>query len=79
MQAVEAWGRRWTENSLPMARAYMEAACRKKTLVCLAADRSTMAELNQLIDEVGPYLAALKTQVQQTYSHNGILRQIPLP
>ena len=63
MQAVEAWGRRWTENSLPKARAYMEAACRKKSLVCLAADRSTMAELNQLIDEVGPYLAALKTHV----------------
>ncbi len=63
MQAVEAWGRRWTENPLPMARAYMEAACRKKSLVCLAADRSTMAELNQLIDEVGPYLAALKTHV----------------
>ena len=63
MQAVEAWGRRWTENSLPKARAYMEAACRKKSLVCLAADRSTMAELNHLIDEVGPHLAALKTHV----------------
>ena len=63
MQAVEAWGRRWTENALPMARSYMEVACRKKSLVCLAADRSTMAELNQLIDQVGPYLAALKTHV----------------
>ncbi len=63
MQAGEAWGRRWTENSLPMARTYMEVACRKKSLVCLAADRSTMSELNQLIDEVGPYLAALKTHV----------------
>ena len=63
MQAVEAWGRRWTENELPMARNYMEVACRKKSLVCLAADRSTMAELNLLIDEVGPYLAALKTHV----------------
>ncbi len=63
MQAVEAWGRRWTESLLPMARTYMEVACRKQSLVCLAADRSSMAELNQLIDEVGPYLAALKTHV----------------
>lgn len=63
MQANEAWGGRWSENHLPMARAYMEMACRKKSLVCLAADRSTMAGLNQLIDEVGPYLAALKTHV----------------
>jgi len=63
MQANESWGRRWSENSLVMARTYMEVACRKESLVCLAADRSTMAELNQLIDEVGPYLAALKTHV----------------
>ena len=63
MQANESWGRRWSENSLAMARTYMEVACRKQSLVCLAADRSTMAELNQLIDEVGPYLAALKTHV----------------
>ena len=63
MQANKSWGRRWSENSLLMARTYMEVACRKQSLVCLAADRSTMAELNQLIDEVGPYLAALKTHV----------------
>ena len=63
MQADEVWGRRWTENELPMARTYMEVAIRKKSLVCLAADRSTMAELNQLIDDVGAHLAALKTHV----------------
>ena len=63
MQANESWGSRWSENSQPMARAYMEVACRKQSLVCLAADCSTMEELNQLIDEVGPYLAALKTHV----------------
>lgn len=63
MQASEVWGERWQNNSLPMARTYMEVACRKKSLVCLAADRKTMDGLNQLLDEVGPYLAALKTHV----------------
>lgn len=63
MQAEVVWGDRWSENSLTMAHTYMEVACRKKSLVCLAADRSTMAELNQLIDEVGPHIAALKTHV----------------
>lgn len=63
MQANEVWGRRWSESTLSMARTYMEVACKKQSLVCLAADRSTMAELNQLIDEVGPFLAALKTHV----------------
>ncbi|RJU99320.1 MAG: orotidine-5'-phosphate decarboxylase [Candidatus Poseidoniales archaeon] len=63
MQAEEAWGERWVFNTLPMARTYMEVACRKKSLVCLAADRSTMDGLNQLIDQVGPHIAALKTHV----------------
>tara|TARA_B100000767_G_scaffold35042_1_gene29797 strand:- start:4340 stop:5137 length:798 start_codon:yes stop_codon:yes gene_type:complete len=63
MQASEIWGERWINNTLPMARTYMEVACRKQSLVCLAADRRTMSELNQLLDEVGPYLAALKTHV----------------
>jgi orotidine 5'-phosphate decarboxylase subfamily 1 len=63
MEAPQVWGKRWQENSLPMARRYMEVACRKQSLVCLAADRSTMAGLNQLIDEVGSHIAALKTHV----------------
>ena len=63
MQASEIWGERWINNTLPMARTYMEVACRKQSLVCLAADRKTMSGLNQLLDEVGPYLAALKTHV----------------
>lgn len=63
MQAEDVWGQRWAMNTLPMARTYMEVACRKKSLVCLAADRSTMAGLNDLIDQVGPYVAALKTHV----------------
>ena len=63
MQAEDVWGRRWTENSLPMARSYMEVAVRKKSLVCLAADRNTMDGLFELVNAVGPYIAALKTHV----------------
>ena len=63
MQAEDVWGRRWIENSLPMARLYMEVAVRKKSLVCLAADRNTMDGLFELVNAVGPYIAALKTHV----------------
>lgn len=63
MQAEHVWGRRWSENTLAMARKYMEVACRKQTLVCLAADRSTMAGLFELIETVGSSIAALKTHV----------------
>ena len=41
----------------------MEVACRKQSLVCLAADRSTMAGLFDLIETVGSSVAALKTHV----------------
>lgn len=41
----------------------MEVACRKQSLVCLAADRSTMAGLFDLIETVGSSIAALKTHV----------------
>ena len=63
MQAEDVWGRRWDENSLPMARSYMQVAMRKKSLVCLAADRNTMDGLFDLVNTVGPYIAALKTHV----------------
>ena len=63
MEASTVWGQRWSSNDLPIARAYMEVACRKQSLVCLAADRKTMAGLNQLLDDVGPHIAALKTHV----------------
>lgn len=46
-----------------MAKRYMEVATEKRSLVCLAADRNTMAGLMALIDSVGPYVAALKTHV----------------
>lgn len=61
--ANEFWGERWDNSTSDIARKYMEVASRKKTLVCLAADRRTMSGLFELIDSVGPYLAALKTHV----------------
>ena len=63
MQPGEVWGNRWSNAVLPMARRYMEVATQKQSLVCLAADRNTMSSLLELINEVGPYIAALKTHV----------------
>ena len=63
MMASEVWGERWSNSTSEIARRYMEVACRKESLVCLAADRRTMAGLFELIDQVGPHIAALKTHV----------------
>jgi len=41
----------------------MEASVEKQTLVVLAADLDSTAELVHLINEIGPYIAALKTHV----------------
>tara|TARA_X000001036_G_scaffold163426_1_gene155098 strand:- start:5527 stop:6264 length:738 start_codon:yes stop_codon:yes gene_type:complete len=41
----------------------MEVVCRKRSLVVLAADLNTMSGLNNLIDQVGDNIAALKTHV----------------
>ena len=46
-----------------MAKRYMEVATNKQSLVCLAADRHTMAGLVELMEAVGPHVAALKTHV----------------
>jgi uridine monophosphate synthetase len=61
--ASEVWGERWSNSTSEIARRYMEVAARKQSLVCLAADRRTMAGLFDLIESVGPYIAALKTHV----------------
>ena len=63
MMASEIWGERWANSTSDIARRYMEVAARKQSLVCLAADRRTMDGLFELIDSVGPHLAALKTHV----------------
>ena len=63
MEAAEAWKARWDASTLPMTKTFMEVACRKKSLVCLAADKYTMGELFELLKAVGPSIAALKTHV----------------
>ena len=63
MMASDVWGERWSNSTSEIARRYMEVACRKQSLVCLAADRNTMAGLFDLIESVGPHIAALKTHV----------------
>ena len=57
------WGQRWENADSEIARKYMETAAKKKSLVCLAADKNTMEELVKLVNNVGPYIAALKTHV----------------
>ena len=63
MEAADIWGARWEACDNSMVRQYMEVVCRKQTLVILAADLRTMEGLSNLIDEVGPHIAALKTHV----------------
>ena len=63
MEASDAWKERWQASVLPMAKTFMEVATRKRSLVCLAADKYTMAELFELLDAVGPSIAALKTSI----------------
>ena len=61
MQPQEAWGARWSDCANPLAHRYMETAVRKQSLVCLAADMRTVGELVDLVNSVGPHIAALKT------------------
>ncbi len=63
MDPEGAWGARWQAASSAMAKRYMTVAAEKQSLVCLAADRNTMAGLMDLIAAVGPHVAALKTHV----------------
>jgi len=63
MEASEVWSDRWASNNGTTARHYMSVAAKKQSLVCLAADRPSIHSLTSLINEVGPYIAALKTHV----------------
>ena len=63
MQPSEVWGERWNANSDPLARRWMETVVSKQSMVVLAADVYTMNELNNLLDQVSPYVSALKTHV----------------
>ena len=63
MEPAEVWGARWNAATSSMAKRYMEVATAKQSLVCLAADRNTMAGLFDLIEAVGKHVAARKTHV----------------
>ena len=63
MRVEDLWGQRWVSCTNPLAQRYMETAARKQTLVCLAADMKSIQDLLDLIEEVGPHIAALKTHV----------------
>lgn len=63
MQPSEVWGERWNSNPNPLARRWMETVVAKQSMVVLAADRYTMDDLNQLLDDVAPHVSALKTHV----------------
>ena len=57
------WGRRWSSNESELGREWMRACVKKQSLVVLAADKYEMDDLNQLLDDVAPYVVALKTHV----------------
>ena len=63
MEAEAVWGKRWKNCANPLSHRIMEAATQKQSLVCLAADMNSIPELIELVEEVGPYIAALKTHV----------------
>ena len=63
MEPEAVWGERWARMEAPIARRYMSTAARSRSLVCLAADRPTVSGILELVVEVGPHLAALKTHV----------------
>ena len=63
MRAEGLWGVRWSSCANPLAHRFMETAARKGTLVGLAADMRSVGELVDLVEEVGPHIAALKTHV----------------
>ena len=70
MQAADVWGSRWSSTAHPLSHRFMEAAVEKQTLVVLAADLETIAELVQLINQVGPHIAALKTHVDMVEDYS---------
>ena len=63
MQPEEVWGDRWDSSSNIISKRYMELATQKQSLLILAADKKTMNSLSELIDEVGEYVAVVKTHV----------------
>ena len=63
MQPEEVWGERWDSCSNILSKEYMKMASEKKSLLVLAADKKTISELLNLIEEVGDYVTVIKTHV----------------
>ena len=70
MEPEAVWGMRWKNCANPLSHRIMEIAVKKKSLVCLAADMTSISELINLIKEVGPYVAVLKTHVDLIQDFN---------
>jgi len=63
MRVEEIWGARWRCCAHPLAHRFMEISLEKQSLVVLAADINTIEGLVNIVEEVGPYISALKTHV----------------
>jgi len=63
MEPEQVWGERWIKCNHPIARKFMENACKKQSLVILAADKRTMKELEELLEKVNDFVVVLKTHV----------------
>jgi hypothetical protein len=70
MKAEAIWGMRWKNCANPLAHRIMEVATKKKTLVCLAADMTSISELIDLVKDVGPYLKIGNLQTLVKYLNN---------
>ena len=70
MQAADVWGSRWSSTAHPLSHRFMEVAAEKQTLVVLAADLDNTGSLVQLIHQVGPHIAALKTHVDMVEDYS---------
>jgi|TARA_B100000131_G_scaffold322932_2_gene378809 orotidine 5'-phosphate decarboxylase subfamily 1 len=63
MKPEDAWGVRWKKSAHPLAHEFMRIACKKESLVVLAADLPTMDRIKQMVELVGSRICALKTHV----------------
>ena len=63
MGPEQVWGARWANCAHPLAHEYMRVACKKRSLVVLAADLTTIGEIVEIISKVGSRICVLKTHV----------------
>ena len=73
MGPEQVWGARWANCAHPLAHEYMKIACKKRSLVVLAADLPTIGEIVEVISKVGSRICVLKTHIDmvEDFSTNG--------